>query len=214
MYLDYVKTIYLIRHSAPFVEIENYDNNDEILWAEFNRNMILSPKGEENARKLCEVDELKNIQALYASNSPRAIQTAKYLAERNGLKIKLDSRIDEREFGVKYLKEISADFTQTSFVNKDFKMEAGESLNEVDKRFQSFINDFIKTNVDNIAVVMHGIILFSYLQSVSDCFSYDGKIFKIKYQNKMLLNGKPKNPSIYKLEFNEGQLINIDYIEC
>lgn len=214
MYLNYVKTIYLIRHSAPFVEIENYDNNDEILWSEFNRNMILSPKGEENARKLCEVDELKNIQALYASNSPRAIQTAKYLAERNGLKIKLDSRIDEREFGVKYLKELSVDFTQTSFVNKDFKMEAGESLNEVDKRFQSFINDFIKTNVDNIAVVMHGIILFSYLQSVSDCFSYDGKIFKIKYQNKMLLNGKPKNPSIYKLEFNEGQLINIDYIEC
>lgn len=214
MYLNYVKTIYLIRHSAPFVEIENYDNNDEILWSEFNRNMILSPKGEENARKLCEVDELKNIQALYASNSPRAIQTAKYLAERNGLKIKLDSRIDEREFGVKYLKELPADFTQTSFVNKDFKMEAGESLNEVDKRFQSFINDFIKTNVDNIAVVMHGIILLSYLQSVSDCFSYDGKIFKIKYQNKMLLNGKPKNPSIYKLEFNEGQLINIDYIEC
>lgn len=209
-----MKTIYLIRHSAPFVEIENYDNNDEILWSEFNRNMILSPKGEENARKLCEVDELKNIQALYASNSPRAIQTAKYLAERNGLKIKLDSRIDEREFGVKYLKELSVDFTQTSFVNKDFKMEAGESLNEVDKRFQSFINDFIKTNVDSIAVVMHGIILFSYLQSVSDCFSYDGKIFKIKYQNKMLLNGKPKNPSIYKLEFNEGQLINIDYIEC
>ncbi len=214
MYLDYVKTIYLIRHSAPFVEIENYDNNDEILWSEFNRNMILSPKGEENARKLCEVDELKNIQALYASNSPRAIQTAKYLAERNGLKIKLDSRIDEREFGVKYLKKIPEDFTQTSFVNKDFKIEAGESLNEVDKRFQSFINDFIKTNVDNIAVVMHGIILLSYLQSVSDCFSYDGKIFKIKYQNKMLLNGKPKNPSIYKLEFNEGQLINIDYIEC
>ena len=62
VYLDYVKTIYLIRHSAPFIEIENYDNNDEILWSEFNRNMILSPKGEENARKLCEVDELKSNQ--------------------------------------------------------------------------------------------------------------------------------------------------------
>ena len=214
MYIDYVKTIYLIRHSAPFVEIENYDNNDEILWSEFNRNMILSPKGEENARKLCEVDELKNIQALYASNSPRAIQTAKYLAERNGLKIKLDSRIDEREFGVKYLKEITADFTQTSFVNKDFKMEAGESLNEIDKRFQSFINDFIKTNVDNIAVVMHGIILLSYLQTICDHFAYDGHTFHIEYQKKILLKGTPKNPSIYKLEFNEGQLINIDYIKC
>ena len=49
---DWMKTIYLVRHSAPFVEIENYINNDNILWNEFNKNMILSPLGEENAKKL------------------------------------------------------------------------------------------------------------------------------------------------------------------
>ena len=82
-----MKTIYLIRHSAPFVEIDNYVNNDNALWSEFNKNMILSPKGEENAKKLCIVEELKGINEIYASNSSRAIETAKYLAETNNLKI-------------------------------------------------------------------------------------------------------------------------------
>ena len=75
-----MKTIYLIRHSAPFVEIENYSDRNAVLWDEYNRNMILSPLGEENAKKLCDVKELKDIKEIYASNSPRAIQTAKYLA--------------------------------------------------------------------------------------------------------------------------------------
>ncbi len=29
-----MKTIFLIRHSAPFVEIDNYANNDNVLWTE------------------------------------------------------------------------------------------------------------------------------------------------------------------------------------
>ena len=78
-----MKTIYLIRHSGPFVEIDNYSESNNVLWDEFNKNMILSPQGEENAKKLCNVDELKNIDELYSSNSSRAIETAKYLAEVN-----------------------------------------------------------------------------------------------------------------------------------
>ena len=83
-------TIYLIRHSAPFVEIDNYKNYEDVLWSEYNKNMILSPQGEENAKKLCNVEELEGINEIYASNSSRAIETAKYLADSNNLKIKLD----------------------------------------------------------------------------------------------------------------------------
>lgn len=90
-----MKTIYLIRHSGPFVEIDNYLHNDKVLWSEFNRNMILSPLGEEKAKQLCQVKALKSIEAIFASNSSRAVETAKYLAETCGLKIKLDPRIDE-----------------------------------------------------------------------------------------------------------------------
>lgn len=52
-------TIYLIRHSAPFVEIDNYTNYKDVLWKEYNKNMILSPLGEEKAKELCNIEELK-----------------------------------------------------------------------------------------------------------------------------------------------------------
>lgn len=37
-----MQEIYLIRHSAPFVELDNADQP----WDEINRNMVLSVKGE------------------------------------------------------------------------------------------------------------------------------------------------------------------------
>ena len=59
-----MKTIYLIRHSAPFIGIENYDDYENVLWDDYNRNMILSSEGEENAKKLCKLDELNNLDAV------------------------------------------------------------------------------------------------------------------------------------------------------
>ena len=210
-----MKTIYLIRHSAPFVEIENYSDRNSVLWDEYNRNMILSPLGEENAKKLCNVKELKNIKEIYASNSPRAIQTAKYLAENNNLKIRLDDRINEREFGIRYLSELPKDFNKASFDNKDLKLDGGESLNDVDSRFNSFITDFLNNDNDKVAVIMHGIILLSYLQTICTEFSFDGRTFNIKYNDNNILNGSPKNPSIYKIEFDDNnQVINVDFVEC
>ncbi len=210
-----MKTIYLIRHSAPFVEIDNYVNNDNVLWFEFNKNMILSPLGEENAKKLCNVEELKGINEIYASNSSRAIETAKYLAETNNLKIKLDERINEREFGVKYIKDLPVDFTKLSFEDKNFKVNNGESLNEVDERFKSFIRDLLDKEDNKIAIVMHGIILLSYLKTICEHFEFDGKNFNIKYNNNIVLDGKPKNPSIYKIEFDDDKnIVNVEYVEC
>lgn len=203
-----MKTIYLIRHSAPFVEIDNYINND-VLWSEFNKNMILSSKGEENAKKLCDIEELKNIDEIYASNSFRAIGTAKYLAEKNNLKIKLDDRINEREFGVEYIKDLPDDFTKISFDDKTFKINNGESLNDVDNRFNSFINDLLNNSYDKIVIVLHGIILLSYLKTICNHFEFDGRNFNIKYNDKVILNGNLKNPSVYKIEF-DNKIINVE----
>lgn len=210
-----MKTIYLIRHSAPFVEIDNYVNNDNVLWSEFNKNMILSPKGEENAKKLCNVEELKDINEIYASNSSRAIETAKYLAESNDIRIKLDERINEREFGVQYIKDLPSDFTKLSFEDKNFKVNNGESLNEVDSRLQSFINDLLDNDSNKIVIVMHGIILLSYLKTICNYFEFDGRNFNIKYNENIILNGTPKNPSVYKIEFDDNKnVINVEYVEC
>lgn len=208
-------TIYLIRHSGPFVDIENYSDYKNISWAEYNKNMILSVAGEENAQKLCNVKELNNIDKIYASNSFRAIGTAKYLSEKNDIKINLDKRIDEREFGVEKINDLPSDFNKISFENKLFKVNNGESLNDVDKRFKAFINDLLNTNKNNkIVIVLHGIILLSYLQTICDKFDFDGKTFNIQFKNNVILSGTPKNPSIYKIVFDENKNIeNVKYIE-
>ena len=208
-------TIYFIRHSAPFVEIDNYEDYENVSWSEYNKNMILSVVGEENAQKLCNVEELKNINEIYASNSSRAIETAKYLAESNNLKIKLDNRINEREFGVKYIKELPNDFTKISFDDKTFKVNDGESLNNVDHRFKSFIEDLLDKDNNKIAIVTHGIILLSYLKTICNHFEFDGRNFDIRFNDNIILEGTPKNPSIYKIKFDDNKnVVNVEYVEC
>lgn len=173
-----MKYIYLIRHSSPFVEIENYNDYKNVLWDEYNKNMILSVEGEEKAKKLCDIKELKNIKNIYSSNSFRAIGTAKYLSELNNTKIKLDDQINERNLGVKYISDLPDDYTKHSFNDKNFKVYDGETLNDVNSRFNDFIKNILKEN-DKTILVIHGIILLSFLQNNCE-FEYN--------ENKILVN--------------------------
>ena len=203
-------TIYLIRHSAPFVEIDNYQDYKNVSWPEYNKNIRLSGVGEDIAKQLSDVEELQRVDEIYASNSFRAIGTAKYIAEKNNIKIKLDPRINEREFGVDRISDLPDDFTKLSFDDKSFKVNNGESLNEVDERFNSFINFILSKNNKKTIVVLHGIILLSFLKSICSTFDFDGRNFDIKFNDKVILNGAPKNPEIYKIEYNEDKnVINI-----
>lgn len=206
-----MKTIYLIRHSAPFVEIENYDDYKNVPWSEYNRNMILSREGEENAKKLCEIEELKHLDSVYSADSFRAIGTAKYVAEINNLKIKLDSRINERNLGVNTISELPENQTLESFENKDYKFGVGESLNEVDKRFNSFIYELLESDDNNIALFIHGIIMMSFLQNNTD-FSFDGKNMKLLFNNKEIYKDRMKNPMIFKIEYENDLIVDIEEI--
>lgn len=208
-----MKTIYLIRHSAPFIDIDNYSDYNNSPWKDCNRNMILSVEGEKNAEKLCYVDELKDIDEIYSADSFRAIGTAKYIAEKNGIKIKLDNRINERVLGVDKISELPDTFTLDSFNNKDLKFKNGESLNDVDKKLNNFIDEVLKHDSKKIVLSIHGMILLSFLQNNCD-FHFDGNIFNIKYNDKEILNGKITNPDIYKLTYDESNtLIDISRIK-
>ena len=207
-----MKTIYLIRHSAPFVEIENYEDYKNVPWKDYNRNMILSSEGETKAKKLCELEDFKNIDSVYAADSYRAIGTAKYVAEMNNLKIKLDDRINERNLGVETISELPENQTIDSFNNKDYKFGTGESLNEVDKRFKSFIEDILNSNDNKIALFIHGIIMMSFLQN-NTSFSFDGKKMKLLFNYKEIYNDKMKNPMIFKIDYDEKEIVNIKEIK-
>lgn len=97
----------------------------------YNRNMILSVEGEKRAERLCEIDELNNVERIFASDSVRAIASAKYLAEKNNIKIELDDRINERIIGIDKLSELPKNFNKLSFDDKNYKMKNGESFNDI-----------------------------------------------------------------------------------
>lgn len=206
-----MKTIYLIRHSSPFIEIENYKDYENVSWDEYNKNMILSALGEEKAKQLCNIDELKEITNIYSSNSFSAIATAKYLSEANNTKIKLDNRINEREFGINYLNELPSDFTEHSFRDKNYKINDGESLNDMDIRFKYFIDEIIEKN-DKSIIVIHGIMLLSYLQNHCEFELKNGKTY-VSFNGKEIIKEKPKSPGVYQIMFDDNKnIVNIDIL--
>ena len=208
-----MKTIYLIRHSAPFIEIDNYSDYKNVPWDEFNRNMILSNKGEENAKRLCDLQSLRDLDLIYSADSYRAIGTAKYVAEINNLKIKLDKRINERILGINTISELPDNQMLESFNNKNYKFGKGESLNEVDKRFNSFIDELLQSNYEKIALFIHGIIMMSFLQNNTE-FSFDGQTMRLIFNNQEIYNGKIKNTMVFKITYNnDNKLSNIEYLD-
>lgn len=207
-----MKTIYLVKHSGPFVDIKNYEDYENVLWEDYNRNMILSVEGEKRAEKLCEIEELNNVERIFASDSVRAIASAKYLSEQNNIKIELDERINERIFGIETLSQLPKDFNKLSFDDKNYKMGNGESFNDVDKRFIDFINDLLNQNNESYILFIHGLILLSYLETICD-FKFDGMNFDIKYNEKLILDGNPKSPSVYKITYNDNnEIIDVSII--
>ena len=208
-----MKKIYLIRHSAPFVEINNYSDYKKVCWKDYNRNMILSSEGEVKAKKLCNLQELVNINAVYSADSYRAIGTAKYIAEMNNLKIKLDNRINERNLGVNMIGELPDNQILDSFNNKNYKFGSGESLNEVDERFNSFIAELLNGNERKIALFIHGIIMMSFLQNHTE-FSFDGKNLRLVFNEKEIYNGKIINPMVFEITYDDNnKLSDVKYIE-
>ena len=92
-------TVYLIRHSVRFSmnDINTYNTTQSNIIK--NEKVILSVEGEKRAEILSNEKELQNIDAVYTSNCVRTLQTAKYLLEKQHLKVNIDERFDERRIG-------------------------------------------------------------------------------------------------------------------
>lgn len=208
-----MKTIYLIRHSAPFVEIDNYSDCDNVLWEEYNRNMILSPLGEENAKKLCNVNELKGINEIYASNSSRAIETAKYIAEKNNLEINVISDFGERKFGIDSWNQLPENFERKQFLDENYKIGNGESQKEVSNRMYSTIMKILDEYKNKrIAIVSHATAISYLLKKWCDIDIVDDKL-RYSFNNNVILNGYFNFCETFKLEFDDNNiLVNIQNI--
>ena len=89
--------VYLIRHAETVEEdgIRNTNENSQTI----NEKEILSVEGEEQAKKLSENQELKDLDIIWSSSYARAKATAKYIANVNKLTYNLDENLSERKLG-------------------------------------------------------------------------------------------------------------------
>ena len=203
--------VYLIRHAETVDEkgIRNTNENFQII----NEKEILSVEGEEQAEKLSENVELKNLDIIWSSSYTRAKATAKYIANVNNLPFNLDNDLSERKLGnLKELGEfmkdkISRDPSQEQLLDRTFRTSDGESAEQTRKRMNNFFDRILKEyEGKRIAVISHGGSIKFFL--LNWCTVNEN--VKLVYNNTIL---NIKSPCLLKLTFKKNKLINLQQID-
>lgn len=201
--------VYLIKHAEELDEkgIKNINESSQLM----NEKFILSVKGEDQAKQLSENPELQNIDTLWSSSYSRAKGTAKYIAYKNNLDINIDSRLNERKLGsiedlAKWMEDKKYGVVQSYLLDKKYKGSDGESCEEATKRVSEFLNFILEEyKGKKIALVSHGALLSFLLTNWCEL----NEEVKLIWNNKII---EIKEPSITKLTFDDGNLIDIESI--
>lgn len=195
-----MKTVILIRHSEPV--------KDRTLPTE---ELLLSEQGHIKAQKLFLFDVFRSVEAVYTSPYRRAYSTAEKLSKR----LIVDDRLRERELG--NTDTLNAEFWKRQYEDHNYKNINGESLNDTKARMTSAINEIISVMEEGstVAIVSHAAAICAFLLNWCSIEVVDEqkKLRKITHNGTTVLNGKTATPSAFVLEFENGQLHRIKYIE-
>ncbi len=197
--------IYFMRHSEV-LKNNNMNNSDSLQLQ--NEKWTLTVSGENLARKKSQYDELKNFDVVYSSNYVRAICTAKYFTTDL---INIDEAFGERKFGVDSWNQLPLNFGEQQFKDFNYKLENGESLNEVIRREEKALMKILeKYKNKKILIVGHSTalaVLFSKWCEVNLIGSY-------KFNNEDFFDGKWDYCETFKLIFDDNSnLIDIKNIK-
>ena len=207
--------VYISRHSQPFRNLLGEYQVNEIEQIRNEKNP-LSVDGEKYAEELSNYSELLNIDVLYSSHYVRAMATAKYIAEKNGILLNVDERLGERKFGVNNISELPSGFGEEQFRNWNYKLPNGESANEVSKRMNEVLFEILDINKDKkIAIISHGTAISTMLKTWCDIkLNEKTKLIEIYFNNELIFDGNWKCPELFKLEFDDNNsLVNIENIK-
>ena len=207
--------VYISRHSQPFRKLLGEYKVNEIEQIRNEKNS-LSVDGEKYADQMSNCPELLNVESLYSSHYVRAMATAKYIAEKNGIELNVDERLGERRFGVNNISELPSTFFEDQFRNWDYKLTNGESVNEVSKRMNEALSEILDVNRDKkIAIISHGTAISAMLKKWCNIkLNEETKLVDIYFNNKLVFDGNWKCPELFKLEFDDNNnLISIKNIK-
>ena len=194
----------------PQDQIESYHTTQNDLLK--NEKIILNIEGERRAEILSKEKELQNIDAIYSSNCVRTLQTAKYMMEKQNIRVNIDDRLDERRVGIPNEKE-HPNWFEEQFYNENYKTINGESQKEVRERINEVIEEILKKEKNKrIAIFSHGYAITFYLLKYCELVDIEEKRLKIKFKNNIIYNKKLNAPEVFKLTFNDKIIENIEYI--
>ncbi len=204
--------VYLIRHAETVEEdgIRNTNENSQTI----NEKEILSVEGEEQAKKLSENQELKDLDIIWSSSYARAKATAKYIANVNKLTYNLDDNLSERKLGnLKELGEFmkdkrTRDPSQEQLLDRTFRTSDGESAEQTRERMNKFFDKILKEyEGKRIAVISHGGSIKFFL--LNWCTVNEN--VKLVYNKNTILN--IKSPCLLRLTFRKNELIDLEQID-
>ena len=133
----------------------------------------LTDAGLEQARELAEFLSGAPVDRIVASAYVRAQQSIKPLAQRLGLPVHIDPRLNERNLSprpVANWREVLRD----SFEDWDLRAPGGESAREVLVRGWECLNDLLNEGNQLPLVVTHGNLMSLVLHSLDPSFGYAG----------------------------------------
>lgn len=206
-------TVYLIRHSEKLDTkyIDKYYNDE--FYQITREKRILSSEGERKAKILSENKEFNKLDAIYSSNYVRAIQTAKYFAERLDIKINVNKDLNERRYGNPLE---SKDIVIEQYYDENIKNNDGESRKEVTERMYNVFKNIVRENKGkNIAIFSHGASITFLLMKWCDLISITNEKKKcLKFKNNIIANKIFGAPEVFKIIINEnGSIKSIENLE-
>ena len=122
-------------------------------------------------------------------------------------KVIIDKRFGERKHGDGV---IPTDFEERQMLEKSYKLNNGESQEEVRYRMLSALNDILKQNKNsNVAIFTHSTAIAFLLKEWCD-IKYDDSY---KFNDKVFFDGKWCYCETFKLTFDETKLVDIENIK-
>ncbi|MCH4984054.1 histidine phosphatase family protein [Macrococcoides goetzii] len=144
--------VYFIRHSIRDISYKH------------DESAPLTEDGVRLAQGLIEIFKDKEISGIFSSPYKRALDTVTAIAENKGLKIEILDNFYERMVG-DWIDNFS-EFAERQWKDFDYKLENGESLNDVKQRIVPAFEDLIIGSEGDLIICGHGTsfsVLFNHL---------------------------------------------------
>lgn len=182
--------VYFVRHAEP-----NYNNHDDM-------SRELSAKGMVDRELVTQFLSDKNIEVVLSSPYKRAVDTVAHFADNKGLNIEIIDDFRERKVDSIWIEDF-ASFSKAQWDDFDYKLSDGESLNEVQSRNISALNNVLEKYQDkNIAIGSHG-------TALSTIINYYDKSFRYEDFERI----RTVMPWIVEFTFKNDECISIKYVD-